>query len=531
VAALALAWPSACGKQRQTARLQLRVVTDVRVEDAHLEERRDDYAARRLGITALASDAVVYGGTRALLKSLSFLLVPLYAHFVAPAEFGRLAIVLALVAIVDVLITAGMDSVFARFYFDRDEEGWRRRVITLYLVIESVYPAFVVFPLVAFSASLSDRVFGVETYAAFFVIALVDVYLTNIVDLPMNLTRLRRRRKRFVAYSLTRGLTQILFTVLLVAVWHLNVKGILIASLVAVSVAAVITLREYVFDLTRRVDWRVCLEMIHFAWPGIIGGVAFYALGYFDRFFVRHYHGDADTGLYEIAFRYAQVVVVAVLAFRMGWAPWHYPWLRSGRHPSMVARGAVYFFFATGFLVVLVSAWILPVFHLLMPDRYFDATPAVAPLALAGLASGAYTVFHVGLNVTKRMRLLPPLACAGGAIATGLYFLLIPPFSFVGAAWATVAAVSCLALLVLAVSNRIYPVPWDWRRIGLAVFLAAGAALLSLGIDSWLSVPVSIPARVAITLGYPLLLYALGFFPRGDLAAARSRFRKVLRLA
>jgi O-antigen/teichoic acid export membrane protein len=197
----------------------------------------------------------------------------------------------------------------------------------------------------------------------------------------------------------------------------------------------------------------------------------------------------------------------------------------------MVARGAVYYFFVAGFLVVLVSAWIVPLFHLLMPDSYLDATPAVAPLALAGLVSGAYTVFAVGLNVTKRMRLLPPMALAGGAIAIGLYFLLIPPYSFVGAAWATVTALCCLAAIVLAVANRIYPVPWDWRRIGMAFGLTVGAALLSLGIDSWLSVAVSIPVRLAITLAYPLLLYASGFFPPSDLAAARSRFRKVLGLA
>ena len=141
---------------------------------------------------------------RAVLKSLAFLLVPLYAHFLAPTEFGRLELVLATVALVDVIITAGMDGVFARFYFDRDDPDWRRRIITLYLLIETVYPALVVFPLVIFSASLSDRVFGVETYAAFFTIALVDIYLTNIVDLPMNLTRLRRKRRRFAFYSLAR---------------------------------------------------------------------------------------------------------------------------------------------------------------------------------------------------------------------------------------------------------------------------------------------------------------------------------------
>lgn len=490
------------------------------------EQVTDDYATRRLGISALAGDSVVYGGTRALLKSLSFLLVPVYAHFVSPSEFGRLALVLAITAIVDVLITAGMDGVFARFYFDQDDHSWRRRIITLYLLIESVYPALIVFPLVILSASLSDRVFGVETYAAFFVIALIDTYLTNIVDLPMNLTRLRRKRRRFVLFSLGRGLTQILFTVLLVAVWHLGVKGILIASLIAVSCAFLYTLPEYVRDLTRKVDWRVAREMVSFAWPGILGGVAFYALGYLDRFFVRHYAGDAATGQYEIAFRYSQIVLVAVLAFRMGWTPWHYPWLRSGRHPEVVARGSLYYFLTVGMLVVLVSAWILPVFELLMPDSYLPATEAVPPLALCALLSGAYTVFAVGFNVTKRMRLLPPLALVGAAAAIGLYLLLIPRFSFVGAAWATVAAQTFLTALIVLVGRRIYRVPWDWRRIGLAVGLTVALALLALGIDSWLPLAASIPVRVAITVGFPLALALLRFFPPGDLAALRARLRR-----
>jgi O-antigen/teichoic acid export membrane protein len=299
----------------------------------------------------------------------------------------------------------------------------------------------------------------------------------------------------------------------------------LIASLVSVCAAFVYTLREYVFDLTRRIDWRVGLEMISFAWPGIVGGLAFYVLGLADRFIVKHYHGVAETGLYGVAFRYSQVVVVAVLAFRMGWTPWHYPWLRSGRHPEMVARGGSYFFFGIGFLAVLVSAWILPVFHVLMPERYWDATPAVAPLSLAACALGAFTVFSIGFAVTKRMLLLPPLSCAGAAIGIGLYFLLIPPYSFVGAAWATVAAVSALSLLVLAVSQRLYRVPWDRRRIGQVVVLAFGLALASLAVDAWLALAASIPARVGITAAFPLALYAAGFFPREDREAARARLR------
>ena len=165
-------------------------------------------------------------------------------------------------------------------------------------------------------------------------IALCDLYLTNIVDLPMILCRLRRKPTTFAFYSLTRGVTQVVFSILLVAVWHLGVKGILIASLVSVCLAFALTLREYVRDLVRHVDWSVGREMIAFAWPGIVGGLAFYAMNLLDRFFVKHFHGLADAGLYGVAFRYSQLVLVGVLAFRMGWTQWHYSWLDSGPPPA-----------------------------------------------------------------------------------------------------------------------------------------------------------------------------------------------------
>jgi O-antigen/teichoic acid export membrane protein len=303
------------------------------------------------------------------------------------------------------------------------------------------------------------------------------------------------------------------------------VKGILIASLTSVCVAFVVTLREYARDLTRHVDRGLVRDMVAFGWPTIAGGLAFYGLNLLDRFFVRHYHGFEDNGLYGIAFRFSQVVVVGVLAFRLGWPQWHYAWLSSDRHPAMVARGANYYFFGVGMLAVLVAAWILPVLELVVRDDYVAGYRAVAPLGLAAVATGAYAVFAAGLNVTKRMRLIPPTALAASGVAVGLYFLLIPPYSFVGAAWATAAALGLLAVMVLAVSQRVYPVPWDWRRIGLAVSLIVSLSLASLAVDAWIPMALSIPIRAGITLAYPIVLYAFRFFPPDDLAAVRARLR------
>jgi len=504
-------------------------MSEVRAEETLRDsQREDDEVPRQLGVSALAQDAAIYGGTRVLVKSLAFLLVPLYAAFLSPSQFGVLELVLATTAFVDVFIN--LPGTLARFYFDQDERLWRRQVVSAYFAIEAVFPAFLIGALVLFSDGLADRIVGTETAAALFVIALCDLYVTNVVDLPMALCRLRRKPLTFAAYALTRGVTMAAFSVLFVAIWQLEVKGILLASLTSGCVVFALSVREYARDLTWRVPRGLIREMLTFSWPSIVSGVAFYALNFVDRFLVKAFHGTADTGLYGTAYRYSQVVLVGVFAFRMGWTQWHYSWLHSGRHPEMVARGANYYFLGVGFLAAFLALWILPLFHLVMPESFWEATKAVAPLGLAVAGTGAFTVFGVGVNVTKRMRLLLPISIGAAAVAVGLYFLLIPPYSFVGAAWATAASFALMALAMLAVCQRIYPVPWEWRRMLLAVGVTVGLCFAALALDSFAPFAASLPVRVLLTVAYPVALVLLGFFPPGDLAAIRSRAGALLRL-
>jgi hypothetical protein len=68
-------------------------------------------------------------------------------------------------------------------------------------------------------------------------------------------------------------------------------------------------------------------------------------------------------------------------------------------------------------------------------------------------------------------------------------------------------------------------VPWEWRRILLAVGAAAGLAVVALAVDERVSFTLSLPLRLGLSLAYPLALLALGFFPSGDLARAWARAR------
>jgi O-antigen/teichoic acid export membrane protein len=98
---------------------------------------------------------------------------------------------------------------------------------------------------------------------------------------------------------------------------------------------------------------------------------------------------------------------------------------------------------------------------------------------------------------------------------------LIPPFGMVGAAIATLASYVVLFLGMTYWAQRVYPTPYQWRRVATAVAGAVALAIVVKLVDA----PLALAFLIAVA--YPVVLVPLGFY----LPAERRRFRALLRLS
>ena len=91
---------------------------------------------------------------------------------------------------------------------------------------------------------------------------------------------------------------------------------------------------------------------------------------------------------------------------------------------------------------------------------------------------------------------------AAAAVNVALNLILIPPYEMMGAAVATIAAYATMFVGMAWWAQRIYPVPYQWRRVVTAA--TAGVALAVAGklLDANLAV------ALALALAYPLALAA-----------------------
>jgi O-antigen/teichoic acid export membrane protein len=160
------------------------------------------------------------------------------------------------------------------------------------------------------------------------------------------------------------------------------------------------------------------------------------------------------------------------------------------------------------------ARWIV---RLLADESYFGAHEVVGPLALGAALYGVYLALVVILGRTGRTDLSFPVTVVATIANVILNLALVPPYGIVGAGVALVASYAIVVALLAFVTNRIFPIHWQWRRM--AVAAGGAAALIVLG---ELALPTEGAAgflsRAALWLSYPALLWFGGAIDREERA-------------
>ena len=115
--------------------------------------------------------------------------------------------------------------------------------------------------------------------------------------------------------------------------------------------------------------------------------------------------------------------------------------------------------------------------RLLTQPEFYAGERVVAPLAFGGVAYAAYIVMAIGVGRAKRTQFNWVITGVAAVVNVGLNLLLIPPYGIMGAAVATVVAYCVMFIGMTWYAQRVFPTPYQWRRVLTAVAAAVGLLL------------------------------------------------------
>ena len=482
---------------------------------------------------------MIYGGGRMMQKFLTALMLPLFTEFLSKSDYGVIGMVVTVTTFLDVFVTLGFDVAFTRFYFDDKDPKNRGKVITHVFFVDFFYPAILLGALISFMPQISALIMGGPGYTLYFDIGVATLFFTNLSDLPFTLLRLEHRPWTFTSFTLARVIIQVPMAVVFLAVFHLGPEGYLGANLITAIILNLAALPIYVPKLRWLWDWELMKSMLAFAIPAMFTAVSFFFLKLSDRFFLLHFQGKAVVGLYTVANSLSQPLYIVGMAFRMAWPQWHYAKLNDPElHKRMVSRSSTYFMAFNAVLLVLVGMYLPTVIHVLLDEDFWSIGPTTFVLTLSVALYNLYFIFWIGCNVAKKNRMVPLITLVASGVNVALNFLLVPKYGMWAAAWTTVVGFGILALLIYFVSNKWYPIPYEWRRLitlSVAAGLTLGAAWAigwSLGVSVYQPFGSLVAGQLAMTpalLVFPLVLWAARFFTPEERQILGRLWRRVTR--
>ncbi|PKV48827.1 O-antigen/teichoic acid export membrane protein [Aquimarina sp. MAR_2010_214] len=465
----------------------------------------------------LFKQTFIYGLATVLPRMLSFILVPLYTKILPTEEYGKVSIIFSYFVLFNVILAYGMETAFFRFFNKESDKDAVVSTSAISLVISS----FCFFVL----ALLFKNQIAILTDIRVDYITLVIwiLLLDALVIVPFAWLRANERPMRYSLIKIVNVIVNLGLNVILllylkelskdfsilksITIENYEINYIFISNLIASGLTLVLLIPFYSKIKYRfnRVLWK---KMMNYAFPVLIAGVAYSINETFDRILLDYLLpedvADHLVGVYSACYKLALFMTLFATAFRLGIEPFFFNYSENKNAPETYARITKYFvaFGAVILLGVVVFVHLLKDF-IIRDQAYWEAVKIVPIILLANLCLGIYHNLSVWYKITDRTKFGAYISVIGAIITLVLNFILIPKYSYLGSAIATLAAYGSMMILSWYYGRKYYPIPYNLKKIGMYLSISITFSILSFYVfDS--NYIISIP----LLLGFLVILYA-----------------------
>jgi O-antigen/teichoic acid export membrane protein len=259
----------------------------------------------------LVKHSSIYGIGQILSRFASVLLLPLYTRCLSTSDYGCVAILDLTAGILAILIGGGIAQAVIRFHFeDPGENGERRAWWTGFTWVVSC-ATLIVTPMILCRSLLAELTLdpSVGDGAFYYLLAISTLWCNTIASLVEAWLRVRKWSGVFVVVSFGRLLINIGLNVWFLVGLNMGVTGLLVGNLIAASLNTFVLVGIFAKTLGRfEFDSALLRRLLRFGSPLIVTAFLSLMMHEADRYFLQHYSGLSQVGVYSLAYKVGQAV-------------------------------------------------------------------------------------------------------------------------------------------------------------------------------------------------------------------------------
>ena len=475
----------------------------------------------------LLKHTTIYGVGTILGKIVGFVMIPFYTHYLTPADYGTLELLDLSASLIGLVLTMWLNASIIRHYNDFNDPRERRQAVSTIFVLALAIGIVVAVLGFLFSRPLSNLILSGPRFYFYVELEAVLFLVNSAYVVCLSYMRARQLSALVVGSSLISLVLSLFLNIYFIGVRHVGVVGVLYSSLLSGTFITVLLAAYTIRHVGLAISFSKLRAIVVFGAPLMVTSATGFVVNFSDRFFLRHFSTLATVGVYALGYKFGFMLsLLVVQPFDMIWQARLYDIGKQDKTGKTFARLFEYYCFVLVVAALGLSLVIKELLSVISPGDFHTAYKVVPIIALAYVFQGANRFFLAGTYIAKRTLPLGAVGLACAAANIGLNLLWIPRFGMLGAAWSTLFSFFLMSSLAWYVSQRVYPIPYVFSRVAMLIGLATLLYLAStlVGFPSLL---LQIFVKLSFLAAFPVVLYMLGFFSKGEIEKGKALAQEV----
>lgn len=366
-----------------------------------------------------------------ILKSVSFLTIPLFSRLLTTREFGIFSIYNTWTSIFTVILSFNLSYSIGRAKFDYsdklDEYIGSMHLLSL---INSLFAIFVVLILRIDVAGLLDL------DNKYLIFIYIYVLLEPSITYHQIIYRYQYKIKENIIISFIISLGSIVFSFIFIYRFTDNALARIVGSIIPVCILSMI----FWIDILKRkkaiIDFEFWKYGLKLSVPLVFHKLSLHLLSQADRVIINRYCGSSDTGVYSLIYQYGSMISIITMAIADAWLPWFHDMMDTNNYEEIKekVKPVLDLVCCMGIFTICIAPEMVLI---LGGKKYIVGIYVASPIILSVVMQYMYTQYvNIEMNM-KRTEIIAISTMAAAGLNIVLNIIFIPLYGYEAAAYTT----------------------------------------------------------------------------------------------
>ncbi len=424
-----------------------------------------------MNLMSFGKNTLFYAIGIIVIRLTTFLLIPLYTHYLTQEEYGLLATLLFTSEIIITINDVGMRSAFMRFFSEFSGKNKLSELIGSSISLNIITGIILIIVASLIPDSYIAKIFNTKVIDYIIILTICAGVAKTLSLNILSYFRVKNLGGSYLIISLVTSIILFIITWITLVVENLGISGVLIAQIISFGVVWLLILLWIAFKEGFKINIGTVKMLFKFGYPLIFVTSGVILINTSGNYFLGIFRNLEEVALLSIAYKVASISVMILIApFQLAFEPYVFNNKHNPKLKSILSKTVTYITLA----YLIVSVIILFIFkyliHFIGSPEYLNSYPLIYLLLPAFLFTAFNYIGQAMIHLNNKTKTTGITSFSITVVSIIISYFCTQAFGIYG----TIIGVNFF-LIVTGISlfyfgNKEFPIKIEYKRI-LSVFV------------------------------------------------------------